>query len=95
MDGDDDEEEEEEEEEVMSTRGQGQQHSLMPPSPTASSTTRTSPTSVGVPYTPREKSPISPAAYTASPVYSNNEPSRVRVVRQWVPGPEAWAGATH
>lgn len=94
MDGDDDDDEEEEEEEAGSTRGQGQQRSLMPPSPTASSA-RTSPTSLGIPYTPQEKSPISPAQYTASPVYSNDGGSRLRVVRQWIPRAEAWAGAAH
>jgi hypothetical protein len=97
MDGDDDDDEEEEEEEAVSPRGQGKQHSLMASSPTASSTTtRTSPTSAGAPYTPQEKSPGSPATgYTGSPVYSNNEPSRVRVVRQFAPRQEVWAGATH
>ncbi|KAF5363816.1 hypothetical protein D9756_000438 [Leucocoprinus leucothites] len=95
MDGDDDDDEEEEEEEAASTQGLGQQHSLMSPSPTVSSTTRTSPTSVGVPYTPQEKSPMSPSAYAVSPVYSNNDAGRVHVVRQWVPRPEAWAGAIH
>lgn len=96
MDGDDDDEEEEEEEEASSTRGQGQQRSLalLGSSPVPSSA-RTSPTSVGMPYTPQEKSPISPGQYTASPVYSNNGGSRLRVVRQWVPRPEVWAGATH
>jgi len=94
MDGDDDEEEEEEEEEASSNRGKGKQHSLVASSPVASSA-RTSPTSIGVPYTPQDKSPISPSQYTASPVYSNNDGSRLRVVRQWVPRPEAWAGATH
>ncbi len=93
MDGDDDDDEEEEEEEASSTRGQGQQHSLLASSPVASSA-RTSPTSVGVPYRPQEKSPISPGQYTASPVYSNNDGNRLRAVRQWVPRPEVWAGAT-
>jgi casein kinase II subunit beta len=95
MDGDDDEEEEEEEEEeASSTRDLGQQRSLVPLSPAASST-RTSPSSLGVPFTPQEKSPISPGMYSASPVYSNDGGSRLRVVRQWVPRPEVSAGATH
>lgn len=94
MDGDDIDDGEEEEEEAGSTRGQGQQHALKPPSPSTSST-RTSPTSYSVPYTPQDKSSISPAQYTASPVYSNNDGSRLRAVRQWIPRPEVWAGATH
>lgn len=95
MDGDEDEEEEEEEEEeASSTRDQGQQRSLVSLSPAASSA-RTSPSSLGVPYTPQEKSPISPGMYTTSPVYSNGGGGGLRVVRQWVARPEVWAGPTH
>jgi len=53
---------------------------------------RTSPTSSAAPNTPQETSMTTPTLYTASPSPQSVTGGKVRMVRQWAPRTEMWAG---
>ncbi|TFK43472.1 casein kinase II regulatory subunit-domain-containing protein [Crucibulum laeve] len=93
VEGEEDDDEEEEEEEENGTPMQGQQHigtrranisasQLRPPTPISNSA-RTSPTSTAAPHTPQDSPKM------------GGEGGKVRMVRQWAPRTEAWAGTAH
>lgn len=96
----DDDEEEEEEEDGGGDSMQGQQqhgqkladttaHKLRPSTPIHSA--RTSPTSSAAPRTPQETPKMTPSLYTTSPS-PLSAGGKVRVIRQWTPRTEMWAG---